>query len=140
VTTATRGRTARKSGESFGLSGAAYAVAMRRLLPLLVAGCASTWEEMPVRQVCDDVGFAVAARTMACTGDADLAQRREEDLLASYDCTVVSLDEPIDRYYHCPVAVQALTCPEVRAAGDDLASWLDASWVCGHILEPLDAP
>lgn len=105
------------------------------LLLFVAAGCADTWEPMAPSQVCDDVGFAIASRTMECTGDAALAAARSEAFDQAYRCRVQGLEEPIDRYYHCPVSVYGLSCADVEAFGDDLSAWLTASSVCGVILD-----
>jgi hypothetical protein len=46
---------------------------VRRVLLLLAAGCAHA---LPDDQACTEVGYAIAARTEACTGDVDAAVAR----------------------------------------------------------------
>lgn len=113
---------------------------MRRTLALipLVAGCDQPWLDMEPDRVCDDVGFAIAARTFECLDDEELAQDRFDAFERAYACRVRSLDEPIDRYYHCPVEVNAIDCPSVRKFGGDLDLWLQRSSVCAVILEYAD--
>jgi len=114
---------------------------MRRISPLLLlTACAPTWQDMEPDQVCSDVGFAISARTMECTGDPDLAAARDAALNRDYRCQVRSVEDvPIDRYYHCPIAVYDLGCKAVERNGDDLDLWLEASWVCDVILTPKGA-
>jgi hypothetical protein len=109
-------------------------------LVAVASACDQPWLEMEPGRVCDDVGYAISARTFECLDDEAEAQRRFDGLREAYDCLVDSLEEPIDRYYHCPVAINAMTCAEVRRAGDDLSAWLDASASCAVILAPVGEP
>jgi hypothetical protein len=89
-------------------------------------------------RVCEDVGFAIAGRTFECTDDTDLAMARSNAFDDGYSCRVESVAEPIDLYYACPVAVNALSCGDVEGLADDLDRWLAASPTCAVILEHSD--
>jgi hypothetical protein len=111
---------------------------MRCVAPLALIGCAPAWIPMEPQAVCQDVAYAVAARTFECQSDEALATERTAAFEDGYTCLVTSLREPIGLYYACPVAVNALSCDEVEAFGDDLDLWLAASDACATILEHAD--
>jgi hypothetical protein len=105
---------------------------------LLLGGCEEAWLPMEPSRVCDDVRYAIASRTFECTGDETLALRRSDAFGDGYSCLVETIDEPIDRYYHCPVTVEDTRCPDVKAFGDDLDRWLAQSPACAAILAHAD--
>lgn len=81
-------------------------------------------------EVCDNVGFAIASRTLACAGDPELANARYERFASSTRCAVTS---PNDVSFDCVRAVNAKRCDEVSALGDDFAAWIATSSTCPSI-------
>lgn len=113
---------------------------MKRLAVLAVlVGCGEEWLEATPREVCDQVGYSIAARTMACEDDPELAIERQERVGRQWRCIAEGAPAPIEDYYHCPVAINELSCPEVRELGDDLQAWLEVSSACDYVLEPKGA-
>ncbi len=109
---------------------------MTRLIPvLLLAGCAPEWLDAEPREVCDQVGYSIASRTMACEGDADLAIKRQQGIRSRFKCVAEDWPAPIEDYYHCPVTINQLPCSDVRDFGNDLDAWLTVSSACEFVLE-----
>jgi hypothetical protein len=103
--------------------------------PLLISACGAPAKTFPVDQVCQDTGYAIAARVMDCSDDPDLATTRFEAFNAEYNCLVQDLDyEPVDIYYHCVAQVSNATCDQVASFGDDLSRYLTLSPTCSQFL------
>lgn len=105
-------------------------------LCLALAGCPSEWVDEPPEAVCEQVGFALASRTFACTGDDALAIERQEAFHRGYRCIVEPQPAPVGELYHCATAILELGCDEVEALGDDLDEWLDSSPACPYVAVP----
>lgn len=102
---------------------------------VLAALLACAIEDAKPEEVCNDVGYSIASRTLDCTGDTELANRRYERYSKRYECLVRRPDrEPIDEYYRCVVHVGSLSCADVKRFGDDLDRWLDGSPACPAFL------
>lgn len=99
------------------------------------AACA---HDLPPEQACIEVGYALAARTEDCTGDADLGVSRQEAFEVEYVCSLPELLAPeYERdLFNCALVVRNLACELAVDYGDDLALWLDSSPVCALILDP----
>ena len=109
------------------------------LAVLLGAGLwTCTFEEMPSDEVCKDVGYSIANRVLACTGDRTLSEERYDQYKRDYACRVFGNREYIEKYYECPVAVRNVPCEEVIATGSDLDAWLAPLPYCANILEHSD--
>jgi len=107
---------------------------------LLLLACGEPFLDMETDQVCKDAAYAVSALTFDCRDDEELALARFEQFERQFRCLVRDIEvEPIERYYHCPVAIGALTCDDEARIGDDLAQYLDASPACPLILAPSGA-
>jgi len=78
--------------------------------------------------LCDEVGYGIAARTLDCTDDQDLANRRYEQFDKQLTCAVGDIDRaPVDDYMRCPIATNEVPCPELKAFGDDLVGLVEAA-------------
>lgn len=115
---------------------------MRRmtfLLALPALGCSHNLVELPPDQPCLDAGYNIAARTFECTGDADLANARFEVFRDQFRCKPVDVQtDPVDEYFHCSVAIGALSCDQVDRFGDNIACWMSVSSACPYIIEYAD--
>ena len=110
-----------------------------------LAGCTrAIGEDSP----CREVAYAIAARTVECTGDDALAEVRAEALATDYTCRAPGPEVfgedtasfvPPEDLYHCAYTVRALSCAEVEAFADDLSAWLSTSPICDRILSPVGA-
>ena len=84
---------------------------------------------------CDNVGYAIASRTRACSGDPDLANARYARFAAATRCT---LTYSHDEDFACAYTVNAATCAQVAAAGDDIDRWIALDPRCATILSRAD--
>lgn len=111
---------------------------MRRVLgrilgPLALGVAASTCglydieEDEPCRQV----GYSIASRTFACTGDGDLANARYEQFASKFQC--ISGDVTADSF-HCSRTISALTCDQVAQNGDEMDRWISPAPRCVRLL------
>lgn len=102
---------------------------------LICLRCDKPYREFETDQVCRDVGYAISARTLDCSGDEKLAQERYASFEAAYTCRVSSLEfEPIDVYYHCVYQISEAGCDEAERYGNDLIAWLSLSPACAQFL------
>jgi hypothetical protein len=108
---------------------------VKRLVPIALVACA---HELPAEQACLEVGYAIASRTEACTGDVDVAVARQEAFTAAYACDLPPLASPEqeNHLYTCALTVRNLACELALEHGDDLDAWLASSPVCDRILDP----
>jgi hypothetical protein len=93
---------------------------------------------LPDDQVCLETGYAIAARTEACTGDPELGVERQEAFEADYVCDLPELVDPAAEkdLFDCPLTLRNLACELVEDYGDDLDRWLSSSPTCGAMLDP----
>lgn len=101
---------------------------------------------VPPDQYCKEAGFSIASRTFECTDDPGLANDRYEAFAQTYTCREWDLSRenqlqaPVEAdLFHCAFAIDALSCGEVRACGDDLDCWLAASPTCALVVKGLPA-
>lgn len=91
---------------------------------LLAATRCAEVQQASGQDICDEAGFAVSNRTLACSGDQGLSNARYEKLRADYLCTAAEPTSDRDAQVDCPRSLLALSCDQVNAAGDDLDRWL----------------
>jgi hypothetical protein len=102
---------------------------------LVALGCGDSYSAMPTDQVCRDTGFAIAARTLDCENDPDLADERYEAFREDYRCLVRDLErDPVDVYYHCVSRISQASCTQVRRFDDNLRRYLELSPTCAQFL------
>lgn len=108
----------------------------RALLLALLLLPACEPEGLPPEALCDEVAYAVAGRTQACTGDDALAAARFHDFQADTTCAppseeaLAALNVPLADLYHCPFAIRNLACELVIAPEDGWDTFLSASPTC----------
>lgn len=99
------------------------------------AACDKPYQEFPTEQVCLDVGYAIAARTYDCEDSTSIANKRFDLFEQQYECLIEDTAfEPIDVYYHCVAQINATSCDDVTAFGDDLSRYMALSPACGQFL------
>lgn len=115
------------------------AVVVGLTLGVGTVGCTQALEP---DHLCREVGYAIAGRTVQCTGESSLAEARFDALLAGYTCRPVSGESfgedtagrvAPQELFHCPLAIRNLPCEKVDEYGDDLDRWLEASPACAWI-------
>ncbi|MCK6537996.1 MAG: hypothetical protein L6Q84_33895 [Polyangiaceae bacterium] len=112
---------------------------MKRSVALLVlvalAGCEGR-DPMPADYPCRDAVASVASRTLACTGDDDLAEARADAFDRDYRCVDVDAENgPVEVYLHCSATIGASSCDAVKQMGDDLDAWFALSSSCASIIQ-----
>ena len=105
----------------------------------LLGGCATPVDGA---SFCREVGYAIASRTEACTGDAAVAEARFRAFEGAYTCVEIEADTGVpygevapQDLYACPLAIRNLPCELALRYGDDLDAWLTASPVCALVVE-----
>ncbi len=94
---------------------------------------------MPGDYPCRDAVASIANRTLACTGDEQLADDRAEAFWEEYRCIDVDTDHgPVEVYLHCSAAIGAASCDTVEKMGGDLGGWLALSSSCGLVIQHAD--
>jgi hypothetical protein len=98
-------------------------VALPVLLGSPLSGCSGE-EDVDASALCDDVAQVVAQRTVACTADVDLGNRRYERFRTAFPCKTAPLQaDTQDPRYSCAQSIQALDCKGVAARGDNVGAW-----------------
>lgn len=111
--------------------------------------CLSCFEDLPGDEVCRDVGYSIANKTLECTDDVSLSNERYENFMKQYHCLVSDLpsdealldgvisDPPRDlvgEQYECASGILNLTCAQIGAFGEDYSKWLvSASPHCAEV-------
>ena len=110
---------------------------MRRsfaLVALFTAACEGR-DPMPADYPCRDAVASIASRTLACSGNADLAEARAEAFDRDYRCVDVdTANGPVEVYLHCSATIGATSCDAVEQMGDDLDAWFALSSSCASIM------
>lgn len=116
-------------------------------LVLLVACAPIT--TMPPDLPCREAGYAIAARTAQCTGDAALGEARYAAFREAYTCIEWSPDDPqltdtgalthAEDLFSCAFTLRNLPCELVEELGDDLDAWLALDPGCTWVVEPAAA-
>ncbi len=103
---------------------------------LVTAGCTGV-DYTPNDEPCKQIGYSIASRTAACTGDRELANERYRRFDATYTCLVT---DPTQETFNCAVFVGDLTCEQIEALGlgDDPDPWLLASRECTTVVARKD--
>ena len=97
---------------------------------------ACAFPEMPPDQACLEAGYAIASRTVECTGDAALANERYDALFEAHTCALTELPrrtEDAAKHFTCAAAMNDATCADVIDNGDDLDWWLSLDTSCRTI-------
>ncbi len=102
-------------------------------------GCAAI-HPLDGQEICDEVGYGVAARTLACTDDAALANARFEAYRDQLTCTIQDPERaPVDKYLTCAAAVNNVSCDAVERYGDDVVSLVaSASPHCSRMFAEIE--
>lgn len=100
-----------------------------------LTSCGESYRGMPTDQVCRDTGYAIAARTLDCEGDRDLADARYESFRENYECLVRDLErDPVDVYYHCVAEISGADCTQIARFKNNLSRYLRLSPACAQFL------
>lgn len=107
---------------------------------------------MPEDLPCREAGYAIAARTAECTGDAALGQERYESYRKTYSCIEWSPDDPQfwdtagavrevgpEDLFSCAHTIRNVPCEMVEELGDDIGAWLNLDPGCSWVAEPKSA-
>jgi len=105
-----------------------------RYLPLgLLVGCP---RPLDPEQPCEEIAYAIGARTEECTGDGELGEARVQALLDTYECldraevAEGQSESGGDDAFACALVLRDVACELVAEAGDDLDAWLSFSPSC----------
>ena len=122
----------------------------------LLGGC-DPIEPMPSDLPCREAGYAIAARTTQCTGDAALGQARYERFRAQYACIRWQADDPrlaesvsisggggLDTggtphaadLWSCAFTLRNVPCELEPELGDDIDAWMDLDPGCSWVAKP----
>lgn len=105
----------------------------------VLVGCVAI-QPLSGDDICDEVGFAVAAKTLDCTDNDALANRRYEQFQKQLTCTVVNPERaPVDKYLECAVAVNSMGCETHLGFGEDIIRMVSASSPqCSRIFKEIE--
>lgn len=114
-------------------------------LLLALTGCI-TLRTMAPDLPCREAGYAIAARTEACSGDIELANARYDAFVDDYVCIDVDVTDPAfngpalspDDLFDCAFSIRELPCEWVDVFGDDLDLWLSVSDACPWVVARRD--
>lgn len=95
-------------------------------------GCEGGGTPLQAADVCTETLLSVANRTFACTGNAELANRRFATFRRTLTCQLSGggVQGPVDQQLACATDLNQLGCAQVTMFGDDAAMWLAASPYC----------
>jgi hypothetical protein len=99
-------------------------------LALGALACAGRYE-VESGEHCRQAGYSIAARIQACTQDDDRANAAYERFADDYTC---SGDPARDESYGCAIDLNAVTCEQVAAWGDDLDRFIAGTPRCHTVL------
>lgn len=100
--------------------------------------CGVDLEMIDSDEPCKSVGYSIAARTRICADDEELAKKRYASFLGSFHCTAGLGDTTGEGGpFACSIAVNAMTCAQVKSCGDNLACWLSAFPSCQKLMAEL---
>lgn len=111
------------------------------LASILLVGC-DPIDPMPPDQPCREAGYAIANRTLSCTGNAELSQTRYDRFRKEFTCIEWAPDDP--RYsidfgpedlFGCAYVLSSLPCELVDLYGNDLDTWLRTTDTCALVVE-----
>ena len=110
---------------------------------LSASACFNPQSDVTADDLCRSVPYALASRTLSCTGDADLANARYEQFSANLVCLY---DPGLHDYekrawFRCAGSVSAVDCDALAAAGTDFGRVLATIVDCaGHYAPVNGAP
>ena len=97
---------------------------------------------MPPDQPCKEAGYAIASRTLSCTGNAELAQKRYNRFERDYACIEWQATDPRfntefgpEDLFGCAFVLSNLPCALAYAYGNNLDFWLSATESCALVVE-----
>lgn len=107
------------------------------LLPCALTACVPA---LTGDHLCEQVGQAIALRTVACTDDPRLGNRRYEALFEEGRCQAAP--EQVEAAVSCTDALLRADCAAVEAEGDDPRWWLEQAPPCDGLfdLDPRPEP
>jgi len=107
----------------------------------LVWACSVSLEEMPNDEPCTSVGYSIASRTLACTGDEALANERFEAFRKEFTCNAWTYDPEAGNAsgpFACSRDVNQLWCDRFTTCASDLHCLLREVDACLTLLTPAD--
>ena len=130
------------------------------LAALAALACFFAWscagyQELDDDEICKEVSYSIANRTLTCTGDSELANTRHDQFVARYRC--IATDPPgqkdtvdygettasdagvsFSTQLDCAIKVREVDCALVKAYGDDVGRWVkEASPSCLSMFDGL---
>ena len=89
-------------------------------------------------ELCKEAGYSIANRTYSCTANPELANQRYEKFAREFTCSITDVQRaPVVCYLECAEAINALSCDDVDALGNDIEAWLLTSPQCSRMFEEL---
>ena len=117
---------------------------MRQAAWFFVACACDPIQPMPPDLPCREAGYAIAARTDACTGDSQAAQDRYDAFRRQYRCIEWEADDPVllddatpnaEDLFSCAFTIRNTACEIVDELGDDIDLWMDLDPGCSWVAE-----
>jgi len=98
--------------------------------------CSEPYQVMDDSEPCVQVGYSISSTTFRCTGSEATANRRFHAYEGAYSCTNrwASASE-VEPSFQCAIDLEALSCADEAAFGNDLSQWLAASPSCAALFE-----
>lgn len=117
---------------------------------LLLGAC--VLQPMDPEAPCEEAGYAIARRTLECTGDTDLANERYLLFEEQTVCIPVEWNEQgeltsgpgantgtaVVDVFHCAFVIGEIPCEHALQYGDDIAAWLSVSQACAYVVAPAE--
>jgi hypothetical protein len=111
------------------------------LLAVWMVSC-SPIDPMPPDQPCREAGYAIASRTLTCTGNAELSQSRYDTFRKQYTCIEWETTDPRftsefgpEDLFGCAYVLSNLPCELVDQYGNNLDAWLTTTDSCALVVE-----
>ena len=104
----------------------------------LAWACSVNLEPMPEDEPCTSVGYSIASRTLACTGDQTLATERFDAFQREFRCNPWSHVVGSSAPFECSRQVNQLWCDRFTTCADDLHCLLREVDECLTLLTPAD--
>ena len=99
-------------------------------------------DPMPPDQPCLEAGYAIASRTLECTGNAKLSQDRYDAFRKEFTCIEWDVTDPrlgldfgAQDLFGCAFVLSNLPCELVDEKGDDIEAWLLSTDTCALVVE-----
>ncbi len=102
-----------------------------------------TYEDLTADELCKDVGYSLSNRMLQCTDDAERAVKVFHEYEKRFRCRVKRVNETIEAYYQCPVALRSADCDAL--VNGDLEDVLARYPICRLVVgrasgEPIPTP